>query len=297
VTDINNFPHCVRCFEAHRSYYNQFHKLQTTPEEVEAFLSADRIPPNLVIELTIVCNLKCKGCPQPDVDFKKSRLNERTFIDVPILQAWLAPFVNQVQWVRLYNYGETFAHPQSIDFCSFLTAANPKMLVDIATNGLLLDTDDRMLSLIQAQPDVLHFSIHGASQASLEQYMGSRANFEKVLGILRRLITLRQQLGFVLPVLGWKYILFDWNDTDEEMARARSLAREIGVDFYGFEMTTGPLASKRYILGSEVLQALIEDGEYYLSALCRNFPKDNWQKRRILEDYLSPFWRNLLRDN
>ena len=42
------------------------------------------------------------------------------------------------------------------------------------------------------------------------------------------------------PYLNWRYILFKWNDSDEEMNLARRLATEIGVDRLSWEITDHP---------------------------------------------------------
>jgi hypothetical protein len=43
-----------------------------------------------------------------------------------------------------------------------------------------------------------------------------------------------------VPVLNWRYILFTWNDSDEEMTRARETAAEVGVDRLTWEITDHP---------------------------------------------------------
>ena len=52
-----------------------------------------------------------------------------------------------------------------------------------------------------------------------------------------------------IPFLNWRYILFKWNDSDEEMNEARRLAKEqqIGVDRLCWEVSTGSSASA-YVL-------------------------------------------------
>jgi hypothetical protein len=46
--------------------------------------------------------------------------------------------------------------------------------------------------------------------------------------------------GRDVPQLNWRYILFNWNDQDEEMARAERMADEIGVDRLCWEITDHP---------------------------------------------------------
>ena len=43
-----------------------------------------------------------------------------------------------------------------------------------------------------------------------------------------------------MPFVNWRYILFKWNDSDEEMDKARAMAAEIGVDRLCWEITDHP---------------------------------------------------------
>jgi hypothetical protein len=59
-----------------------------------------------------------------------------------------------------------------------------------------------------------------------------------------------------VPFINWRYILFTHNDNDREMALARQLAGEIGVDRLCWELTDHPenLFSKRFLPGSPDLE-------------------------------------------
>jgi hypothetical protein len=46
--------------------------------------------------------------------------------------------------------------------------------------------------------------------------------------------------GRDVPHLNWRYILFNWNDNDEEMEKARRIAAEAGVDRLCWEITDHP---------------------------------------------------------
>jgi hypothetical protein len=64
--------------------------------------------------------------------------------------------------------------------------------------------------------------------------------------------------GRDLPFLNWRYILFRWTDSDGEMARARQLAAEIGVDRLCWELTDHPedAYSRRFVPGSPDLERI-----------------------------------------
>jgi MoaA/NifB/PqqE/SkfB family radical SAM enzyme len=262
VSDIKSLPTCCECMMAFAN--KGVNTPDASQEEVEAFLSPNHIPPNMVIELTSLCNLNCIACPQSQPDFGKSRLGKNgRNIEIGHLMNWIMPIVKNIKLVRLYNYGESFLHRGAIDFCSFLTETNSNIEVDVATNGILLDSREKIVQLINAKPKILDFSIHGGSQATIEKYMGPGANLDKVITNLRLILTIREAVQSSLPVVGWKCVLFRWNDSDEEMDKVRHLAREIGVDFYGFDLTTGPYASQRFLFHNRAWQSIVKQRECY----------------------------------
>jgi len=62
----------------------------------------------------------------------------------------------------------------------------------------------------------------------------------------------KRRTGRDVPFLNWRYILFRWNDSDEEMQLARKTAAEIGVDRLCWEITDHPedSFSRRFVAGS-----------------------------------------------
>jgi hypothetical protein len=68
----------------------------------------------------------------------------------------------------------------------------------------------------------------------------------------------KQLAGRDLPVLNWRYILFTWNDSDEEMGQARALATDLGIDRLSWEITDHPenAFSRRFVPGSPDYEAI-----------------------------------------
>ena len=52
------------------------------------------------------------------------------------------------------------------------------------------------------------------------------------LANLRAMVDEKRKAGRDVPVINWRYILFTWNDSDEEMDLARRMAADIGVPFH-----------------------------------------------------------------
>ena len=186
---------------------------------------------------------------QSRVDFRKYRHEQ--FMNVERLQPWLDPHIKTVKHIRLYNYGETFMHHRAIDFCLFVKERSPATGIDIATNGMLLNTHEKRRKLVAAGVDHISFSIHGSTQEAVQKYMTKKFKFMDILEILKDMMAIKKELGVKKPILHWKYLLFEWNDSDEEINRARSLSNEIGLDGILFSLVGYPSPSKRFTQNSK----------------------------------------------
>jgi hypothetical protein len=54
------------------------------------------------------------------------------------------------------------------------------------------------------------------------------------------MVAYRDARGAKLPVLEWKYLLFNWNDSPKTIARAIEMAKEAHVDMISFWPTHNP---------------------------------------------------------
>ncbi len=267
-----NTPECLKCFNSRRRivkgkpFYDYFLKENPSEQEINNYLYKDIAPKGLIIELTTACNLTCIGCETGVRNIKRSqrqKVEKGRFIDIEKLKTWITPYLNKLEMIKLFNYGETFLHPRSVEFCSFVTGLNPDILLIIATNLLPLNSDEKIRELVLSQPDMLVVSVHGANRESIAKYMGPHADFDLALQLMNRIIAERDRLGLCLPVIIWKYILFSWNDSDEEMNKAKALAKENHIDYLGFEVTGGEIASQRFNVRSEDFENL-KKTEFYI---------------------------------
>ena len=133
--------------------------------------------------------------------------------------------------------------------CEYIKSRFPHIYLYTSTNGLAL-TPDRARRLVHSGIDEVTFSIDGASQATYERYR-QRGNFEKAVANLRAMAEEKARAGRDVPFLNWRYILFTWNDGDEEMQRARTIAVDVGVDRLCWELTDHPeeAYSRRFVPG------------------------------------------------
>ena len=67
-----------------------------------------------------------------------------------------------------------------------------------------------------------------------------RGKFDMAIANLRAMIDEKAKSGRDVPFINWRYILFNWNDSDAEMERARRMADDLGVDRLCWEITDHP---------------------------------------------------------
>mgnify|MGYP000925132159 CR=1 FL=1 len=255
--DVQAMPRCRICYEKLKAAgfpATGTYKTDFAPAQRRAFLAQRAVLRQLAIEPTSRCNLKCRGCMQSRHDIPATRRGD--FLDLDRLLAWLAPGLPGLRAVRLYNYGETFLHPGAVAFAAALKAARPELVLDIATNGLLLDSPAKREALARSGVDTLYFSIHGGFEASIQTYMTPRFSLDAVLGALTDLARRKRDLGADKPELVWKYLLFAWNDSDAEISRAMRLALAAGVDRMAFAVPGYPSPSPRFLGDREGVRSL-----------------------------------------
>jgi radical SAM family protein len=158
--------------------------------------------------------------------------------------------------IDFFNYGEAFLHKRAVEMCEYIKSHFPQIYLYTSTNGLAL-TEAQARRLVHSGIDEVTFSIDGATQASYVKYR-QRGTFDVAIANLRAMADEKRRAGRDVPFLNWRYILFTWNDGDEEMARARQLAADIGVDRLCWELTDHPeyAYSRRFVPGSPELAAI-----------------------------------------
>ena len=134
--------------------------------------------------------------------------------------------------------------------CEYIKQRFPQVYLYTSTNGLAL-TEARARQLVHSGIDEVTFSIDGAYPESYARYR-QRGRLDVALDTMRTMTQEKRRAGRDLPFINWRYILFIWNDSTDEMDRARSLAEELGVDRLTWEITDHPESafSRRFAPGT-----------------------------------------------
>ena len=133
--------------------------------------------------------------------------------------------------------------------CEYIKTRFPHIYIYTSTNGLAFN-EAQARRLVHSGIDEVTFSIDGATQESYVKYR-QRGRFDVAIANLRAMADEKRRSGREAPFLNWRYILFIWNDSDEEMDIARRLAADIGVDRLCWEITDHPedSYSRRFLPG------------------------------------------------
>ena len=208
------------------------------------------MPRRLFVEPCISCNLSClEACCNHENGIHFTRHNR--LLDYNVYTKVIDEIGATLSRIDFFNYGESFIHPKAIDMISYVKSRHPHVYLFCSTNGLLLNTEEKLQKLVSSGIDEITFSVDGARQESYQIYRRG-GNFEKVFHIMKRLMEIKKEQKSETPFVNWRYILFRWNDSDEEMNLARRLAAEVDLDKLCWEITDHPenSASERFVSGT-----------------------------------------------
>ncbi|WP_298128238.1 radical SAM protein [Brevundimonas sp.] len=212
-----------------------YQRVEKTPEQVLA--PRPQMPSTLVVEPTVMCNLRCpnEACDpnneSPTATRDRSHLTPGSFEDV------IAQVRSDLKRVYFFNYGDPFVHRSAGQMLNHLRAECPDAQVITSTNGIPLAKAQRAIEVAASKINSVVFTISGMTQASYERYhRGGRLDLA-----LEGLKNLREaSRGNGATSIIWRYLVFNWNDSEEEIAAAVRLAEEIGVDQFSLYLTSIP---------------------------------------------------------
>ena len=212
-------------------------------------LDIPALPSRLYIECTAACNISCfQACCAPETGITRTR--QAGMLDWNIFTRVVDEAGPSLVRIDFFNYGEAFLHKRAIEMCEYIKTNFPHIYLYTSTNGLAF-TEEKARRLVHSGIDEVTFSIDGASPEAYARYR-QRGKFDVALANLRAMADEKASTARDLPQINWRYILFKWNDSDEEMARARRLAAEVGADRLCWEITDHPedSFSRRFVAGS-----------------------------------------------
>ena len=201
-------------------------------------------PKKLMLEPTIKCNIRCINETCNIANDAAFHLRREDFLSWPLYTKLMDEAGPHIQELVFYNYGESFAHPKALDMLAYAKKVNPRIRVATSTNGILLARDGLAERIVEEDLiDSICFTIGGVDQETYVRYHKA-GSFEKAMTAMRRMVEAKRRLGKSAPLVHWRYLLFNWNDSDECIAQALRLREEIGVDQFKFMLTASPIEGR-----------------------------------------------------
>lgn len=201
-------------------------------------------PKTLVVESSIRCNIRCNNSICNIANDATMHVRDEDYLQFSTFKKAIDEIGPHLEELYFWNYGEPFINPKALDMLAYAKVINPEMRVASSTNGLLLDRGNLAERIVtESLVDWLCFTIGGSDEESYALYHKS-SSFDKAMGGMRKVVDAKRQHGSSLPLVHWRYLLFSWNDSDEQIAEARRLADDIGVDEFQIFMTSAPLEGR-----------------------------------------------------
>lgn len=222
-----------------------------------------KTPGKIIVEYNSDCNLKCLGCERKEIEEARDcRCMDKNTVERLLMSL---SEMKDIQKIGFFNHGEPLKYSESAKVIQAIRNVVPKEVkIFTSTNGAYLGTDMRRDELLKSGIDTILFSIDGIDQESYGKYRVN-GNFNLVFNNMKQLIQRRNELGKNNIKIIWRYILFKWNDSEQQMDKAIHMADEAGVDEFCFMTTTYPqgVASEKYINGLSGTKYEKYDSELY----------------------------------
>jgi len=211
------FSHLKRAAERRQGFWNLAGRLASWYPDRQF----RRLPREIILEPTNVCNLKCPVCP---TTFAMGRT--RGFMETALFESVIDEFkdLHHKPVISMNFAGEPTLNKNVSHFIEYASRHGHKTY--ISTNATVLKPD-LCEAMIEAGLGEIHLCIDGGSKASHEAYrFGSR--FEVVQRNIEDFIKVKRKLGRANPKVTIQTLLTSFSETEVDQLVA--WAREIGSD-------------------------------------------------------------------
>lgn len=141
-----------------------------------------------------------------------------------------------IERIDMFNYGEPFLYRPLVDALRHVRRVLPRTAIAISTDGLQVREPIEAAIIGERLLDWVIFSVDGCDDESYRRYR-IRGRFEVAFANLRRFHA--NAAGSGIRVI-WQYVVFRWNDRDDQFARAIAMAEDAGIPIcFDFAHTLG----------------------------------------------------------
>lgn len=223
IAKINILKRHFYSFVRHLTYkkFVNFAKTEINFLKKEDHLNS--YPYILKIEPSNICNLRCSYCYD---DRREPFDNERPYgrMSFEHFKLLIDEIGEYLFKINLYGFGEPWLFPETFEMIRYATDQNIGVAV---SSNMNLKRDDLHRDILDSGLEVLIVSIHGMSQETYSQFMKG-GELDVALKNVEKVVKERQARKSSVPFIDWQYCVTGFNE--HEIAEARKMAKEIGVD-------------------------------------------------------------------
>jgi sulfatase maturation enzyme AslB (radical SAM superfamily) len=212
------------------------------PNESVNDLLAGRVIETLQVETSLACTLRCPCCVQPVHLRQRSKPH---IMDVAVFRRMLQSCRESGYAIKTIEYqgqGEPLSHPRFADFIRTARELYPSTWQRVISNG----NYDFAAKLEGEHLDEIMVSCDGVFQ---DNYVKYRRN-GSVTKVLKFMAEAARSSAKRKTLVVWKYILFEHNDSDEELSAAQEFALKAHVDVLQFVITETKFKSQKYSINN-----------------------------------------------
>ncbi len=183
------------------------------------------------VEPSAKCHLRCKACASEN---QRMALPPPLDLSPRVFEKVLEDFGESGIAIDCFDFsghGEPLENPRLWELTSLARSFHPSSLIEVLTNG----QGDFDGNILESGVDEIHVAIDGVDQESYSKYRVG-GDFRKALNFLSGLAG--ASAGGDGPAVIWKYILFDHNDSPEQLRRAWEMAVDAEVSEIRFIFTS-----------------------------------------------------------
>lgn len=177
------------------------------------------MPSGIFVDISSYCNLSCKMCPYLKVHEHPANMTMDTFKK-------LLPLIKHIPNVCFVGSGEPTINRNLAPFIKLARETNPKLKIDLTTNGTLL-TESLCNEFIKLRLNKVVFSIDGANAETVES-IRLGINFSKVTENVSMLSRLKKEKKSSFPIISVNHMVGYGNYRN--LPDVVELATNLGID-------------------------------------------------------------------
>lgn len=142
----------------------------------------------------------------------------------------------RIERVDLFNYGEPFLYRHLIDALRHVRTVMPGTEITISTDGMQVQPAVEQSIVDERLLDWVVFSVDGCDPESYQRYR-IRGRFDVAF---HNMVRFHERAKRTPIRVIWQYVVFRWNDRDEQLRRAIDLSERVGIPiWFDFAHTWG----------------------------------------------------------